>query len=237
MTFDNRVDIHGISTMIRTDDINSNADLDDIERKIIKGDLIIDDDHQQATTSQQYIIDIDNILDGGMNDSIKDYNNSDAEQTVVYDTKYPSSMNARRNVVSDMHADDDYSHDDGNDSHYRDHSFDDNYKNKKKNIFKHKTKEEERAKALKQYLRGDDESDDDEKYNIGPETLEDDKIVMIEQIENLKVELEIEGCDISKFEITENDSHDKIQDVWRKLKLKSQYKTYSNMFEFIIDIR
>ena len=107
MTFDNRADIHGISAMIRTDDINSNADLDDIERKIIKGDLIIDDDHQQATTSQQYIIDIDNILDGGMNDSIKDYNNSDAEQTVVYDTKYPSSMNARRNVVSDMHADDD----------------------------------------------------------------------------------------------------------------------------------
>ena len=233
MTFDNRADIHGISAMIRTDDINSNADLDDIERKIIKGDLIIDE-QQQTTTSQQYIMDIDNILGGGMNDSIRNYNNSDAEETIVHDTKYPSSVHARRGVASahsyDVNADDNY-HDDDDGSHYRDRSYDDNYNKKRRNVFKNKTKEEERAKALKQYLHGDDESDDDEKYNIGPETLEDDKIVMIEQIENLKVELEIEGCDVSKFEITENDNHDKIQDVWRKLKLKSQYKTYSNMFE------
>ena len=67
-------------------------------------------------------------------------------------------------------------------------------------------------------------------YNNEPENLEDDKELMIEQIENLKNELEMENVDVSKYQINRNESYNKIQEMWKKIKLKSQYKTYANMF-------
>jgi len=235
MNFDDRADIYGISMMINENDINSEANLDDIEKQIVSGKFTMGEENK-VSVAQQYVMDLDKIVG---RHKYGNENFSNQKNATIKSMFSGESYVSRR--VDDENSKYDESYYSGEESPHRSQS---EYKTTKQydrdyglirtsdqdGFFNHKTREEERANALKQFLKGDD-NDQDDKYNIGPERLEDDRIVMIEQIENLKVELEIEGCDVARFDIKENDNYEKIQDVWRKLKLKSQYKTYSNMFE------
>ena len=175
--FDDKADLYGISSMIRTDDIDSVIDLEDLEKKVMSGNIIVE--NTKETTAQKHDIDINKIIEGNnsetfdIEEKLIKFNLRDRESNGSLDG-YDNKSYYSDARVSDRNADVQ------SDQYYP--KFHD--KEGKRNFFKHKTKEEERAKALKQYLHGDDDGNDQEdKYNIGPERLEDDKIVMIQQIE------------------------------------------------------
>ena len=53
MEFPDRRDIHGISAFINKDDIRSNVDLEEIEKKIVSGNLFVD--NEEAEKSIKYL--------------------------------------------------------------------------------------------------------------------------------------------------------------------------------------
>lgn len=242
--FPDKTDIHGVSGMIRTDDIDSNADLELIEKNIIRG-IFPNPDDKEVPSFDKFKLDIDNIADNE-EPRYSEPARSAGRSVVSFHDDRRSNFDDRKSAGISA-RDDDYSrhssprrerHENYDDSPNQREIFD-SYSNERSanndnKLNQYRTKELNRAEALKQFFQGDDnddENDGKDRYSIEPGRLEDDRVVMLQQIDNLKVELEMEGCDISKFEVAENDSYDKIQDMWRKLKLKSQYKTYSNMFE------
>ena len=105
-------------------------------------------------------------------------------------------------------------------------------------IFNRKQENKKELRAFNQFIDpGEEErSGNNISYDIGPEILKGDKNMMIEQIENMKVELTIEDVDVSKFEINEDDSYEKIQNMWEKLKTKSKFRTYTNMFTDSVEL-
>ena len=54
MDFPDKRDIHGISAFINKDDIRSNVDLEDIEKKIVSGNLFVDNEEAENTVALQY---------------------------------------------------------------------------------------------------------------------------------------------------------------------------------------
>jgi len=242
-------DIKGINRIIRTDDIDSEANLEIIEKNIVQG-MFLDTDKENVPASQKLIFDLDNIIKHNV------YDNTVPAQSVgrsatsfhnerqsnrgasIRDDEYSRYSSPRRNNPRESpephRRPDPFGRSGRSEQSRESEPFreseqprSDNYR-----LSQYRTNEQIRAETLKQFFRGDnDDADETNNYSIEPGRLEDDKVVMLQQIENLKVELDLEGCDTSKFEVSENDSYDKIQDICRKLKLKSQYKTYSNMFD------
>ena len=97
--------------------------------------------------------------------------------------------------------------------------------------FHAETVEERQSRALNLYIDDNNDGDKRENYDLSHERMDDEKLMMIEQIEELKINLELEDMDVSRFKVNENDSFDTIRKIHTKLKLKSQYKSYSGMFE------
>lgn len=104
-------------------------------------------------------------------------------------------------------------------------------KNFSKPYIYNETIEEKRSRALNSFI--DSHTDETTKvaYDLSNDRKDDEKLVMVEQIEELKNNLELEGVDVSRFEVSEDDDFEKIKGIHTKLKLKSQYKSYSCMFE------
>ena len=211
MPISDKTDIAGIHMMMNGDDVESQFDLEEMEKNIINGKFLVNQEDLKKNMADDYMNSMMNLdLDttsGPSRNNFDDFDNraeSEAEQDNYPSSRqdnYPSSR--QDNYPSSRHSID--------------------------NMDIH-TKEHERSQHINEFLR-DDSDDDDDTYDMNPERIEDNEAMIVEQIEHLKTELESEGCDVSKYEINKGDSYDHIKKIWEKLKLKSQYKTYSNMFD------
>ena len=219
MDFPDKRDIHGISAFINKDDIRSNVDLEDIEKKIVSGNLFVDNDEAENTVALQY---------------------ADAMNMIFEDNKEEIDVISKKSYMTHNIQDNFNDSDDNFNEEYQGNINDINsFKNYNKPYSinnsnynsNYKLENQKKSNILNQFLNTNNNiNKTTDKYNSEPENLEEDKELMIEQIENLKNELEMENVDVSKYEINRNESYIKIQETWKKLKLKSQYKTYANMF-------
>ena len=54
MDMHDRTDADGIANMIRRDDLDSNVDLEEIEKNIVNGNLLIEGDNMGKSAAQKY---------------------------------------------------------------------------------------------------------------------------------------------------------------------------------------
>lgn len=212
MMFSNKIDAYLTSHMINTDDVASSVDLEELEKQIISGNSHVSKEELEKNPVQMH----ENIINEIMNDESSNVNNTLSFNDNVTEHSQNDNMSSFNDDI--LLQNDNIS------------SFDDNVLSFDDKNYPQQTMEEQRSKALRNMMSENEEMDDD--FDITPERLEDNKSLMIEEIESLKNELYLENVKIDdRFNVTEHDSYEKIQDVWRKLKIKSQYKMYNTMFE------
>lgn len=236
MDMNDRTDIEGIHNMIKSSDIDSNIDLKEIEKKIINGDLYVDDVNRKSA-SQRYKETMQQLMKG----TIQIDNESPRDETTNVPNRDPSVgsdrdvYNENYNNMMDYHSV--KSHNDrrarDTNSYYdpnRSEKYDQSNYNQQKNYYQQKTKEEERQAALKQFLNLDKEEPGiSDKYELDHERLVDDKVYMVEQIDDLIDELQVDRND-SRYRINDEDNYDTVRTVWERLQYKSQLRTYNALF-------
>ena len=223
MDMNDKTDIEGIHNMIKGNDIDSAVDLNEIEKRIINGELYVDDINRKSA-SQQYKETMKELMKGTIpinNEYPIDEtgNVSNIEITSIANDKNIEDENYNNDFVQDTRS---YSN--------RSERYNQSNYSQQQNFYHQKTKEEERQAALKQFLNtGKDEHDTSDKYELEHERLVDDKVYMVEQIDDLIDELQVDRDD-SRYRVSDGDSYDSVRTVWERLQYKSQLKTYNALF-------
>ena len=89
MEFPDRRDIHGISAFVNKEDIRSNVDLEEIEKKIVSGNLFVDNEEAENTVAIQYadamnmIFEDDNMELGNVSEKTYMENNDNQEPLLL----------------------------------------------------------------------------------------------------------------------------------------------------------
>ncbi len=236
MNLNDKTDIEGIHNMIRSDDISSEADLKDIENRIVNGELYVDDNNARQSASQIYDETMNQLLRGTMQSENKSPEIYPVNINVESDNSSIGRRSERRSEHRSEHRSERRSNYSRPSHRAESREFesvrnDDTYAQPETGRYQQRTREEERSAALKQFLKTDEVNDNDnnDKFELEHEKLADDKVIMIEQIESLKDELRLDKND-KRFAIDEDDDYNKVRATWERLKYKSQLQTYDTMF-------
>ncbi len=181
----NPTDIIGINKMIRDDDVISNADLKDIEDKIINGELFVTN-IEPISAQEKYNSICKKIMDDGAATSI---GNNDNESILNFGATDEEEMLPIRATTGRGNSD-----------------------------------------ALRQYLyAGEDIKKEPESAPV------DDKLLKLEEIENLKSQLNLSREDAAQYEVDKNDDYQTINEVWERLRHKSDLEQYDYLFTQAIE--
>jgi len=225
--------IAGISNLLRDVDIDSNIDLEELEKEIVQGaqisnndEINIADQFKKEMDKLSRDFDIENINKDNNDLRVNTYNspiqsptNSVKNSPKISSNQIPkySKYNSPRNSNDERKKDtinwDAYEPDDIQ--------------------LKQMTNEEKRQKKINTVLSGIDEKEN--AFNIEKESEEDDKASLLEQIDMLKITLEDDGVDVSGIpNINKNSNIKDLQNVYKILRLKNDRNRYCSFAEELI---
>jgi len=231
-----RTDVDGIHNMINMEDISSNAPLEDIEQQISEGFSFLPKNNQELSIPQHF----DNLLNDNEDYDNYSHNRGDRDNRdnrsnsggfAMHNSRASSPAPSFMSVKShDERTPNTYDPFNNEMDRMRDNRSERGTRSPTRD-FNAETMEERQSRALNLFIDSNNDGEKRDNYDLSHERMDDEKLMMIEQIEELKVNLELEDTDVSRFKVDENDSFDTIKKIHTKLKLKSQYKSYSGMFE------
>lgn len=217
----NQTDIAGISRIIRNDDLESEADLKEIENKIVNGDLYVEEDN--VISVKEKFHDICKQIIGGEEtyeqENPPNYAPSHSEMSDYdpYDVRTRSHRSAADSVLENPIS-----------KPHREYLDDEDYYSYHK-----RTNEEKTSAALKNYLKNDDHNDAE--FNLGYERLMDDKLIKLEEIESLKSQLNLKKEDMEQYNVNKEDDYNVIKGVWERLRHKSELEQYDYLLTQAIE--
>lgn len=212
-------DATNITGMSKLVNYEGNKDLDEIERGIIGNN---DDDVEDVDDVAQYkkqLEDLGSALGVTLNDESDEGDDGDEsdesgdeidEEEVI---PYRHSSNVDRYSSGDVN-----------------NMFDQvsTYKPKSNSYMERVTEEQKKQRILKHVLHGVE----DQKFSVEKEKEEDDKAILLEQIDMLITNLKDEGIDVSRVpEVGNNSSIEDIENVHKILRLKNDRNRYCSFAE------
>ena len=235
---DDPKNIAGLSNLIKDDDIDSNMDLDELEKEIANGAYISQEEEinvadeyrkEMSRISRNFDIGIsENEQPSSSNDNYSgdlsfeenNYTTLDSPKNVIPShTSYNSPRQSQINEYS-------------NSSSSKDDINWDSYEPNDKQL-RNMTVEEKRQSKINNVLKNID--DKELEFNIDKEREDDDKVSLLEQIDMLKITLEDDGVDVSGVPNINKQSNMKdIQNVYKILRLKNDRNRYCSFAEELI---
>ena len=209
MEFHDRTDVDGIHNLIKLDDVASNADLKEIEKKIINGELFVSSDNNKKSASERYRDTMNQLMSGSLgpkntlesqinqkselsfDDGKQDRHVSEhsfSKHSAYNDESSAAEENRSEDIRSTRSRDRGRDKVSQEDKHYRIRDLSPIRKystvKSRSNLDRHRTREQNRSDALKEFLQNDDTDIENNKYELEYERLTDDKLLMLEQIES-----------------------------------------------------
>lgn len=212
--------IIGVAALMDDDDINSQLNLEDLEKEVITG-ANIDSNYDQIDHAEEYKKEMERIqqriqIPGEAKSFVADEFDFGAKSVVsvrefetpkpmVAPSIRPESMNSR--ILFDIPS----------------------YEDKQMNYM---TSEEKKRGHIDNVMSGIGEKDIE---MLEKEREEDDKDRLLERIDSLRDTLQDDGIDISKVPVVDkSDSYSKIQTVYKSLRLKNDRNRYCSFAEEVI---
>lgn len=223
--FDNNQNILGITKLVNNDDENVN--LDELEKELIKGTDMLEDE-SEIDYEGEYAKEMDNLLKK-INDKSDNFDNFDDKK---------DEFNFEKDDKSEKYSDDEEMK--TNNIIKRENRYDNIYNNDiSKNVvyrsndknYIRMTNEEKRQGHIHNVINtmGEDEYGN---FNIEKEQEEDDKLILLEQIDMLRQILEDDGINVSRVPEVNIDSNIKdIKNISRILKIKNDRNRLSSLAE------
>jgi hypothetical protein len=205
--------ITGISRLINYD---GDRNLEDLEKGII------DDvnDTAEITDVEQYkqqLEELGNALGVSLDDDDDDDKDDDNEGDVMDEEAHPYEQRS-------VNVSNKYNSDDIDDMFSKVPS----YKPRPNSYMERVTEEQKKQKILKHVLHGVE----DQKFSVEKEKEEDDKAILLEQIDMLITNLKDEGIDVSRVPEVDNSSPiEDIENVHKILRLKNDRNRYCSFAE------
>jgi hypothetical protein len=230
---DDPKNIAGISSLLKDDDIESNIDLEELEREIALSGHIIDEEEiniadnykkEMNRLSRNYdigVVEDDIFNESSNNDSM---HNVDVSSGHVVEKQYHQESSYSDNNIP--------GYDQYNSPKHSDKINDYEYESNNKHIV-NMTIEEKRQDKINNVLKNID--DGDLEFNVNTEREEDDRASLLEQIDMLRITLDDDGVDISGVpSINKQSKMSDIQNIYKILRLKNDRNRYCSFAEELI---
>lgn len=234
---DDPKNIAGLSNLIKDDDIDSDMDLDELEKEIANGAHISQEEINIADEYRKEMNRISRNFDIGISENEQNISVSNDKYADDLNEEYDyTSLNSPKNIIPSHN-----SYNSPKQSKLNEYS---NFDNSKDDInwdayepndkqLRYMTVEEKKQSKINNVLKNID--DKELEFNIDKEREDDDKVSLLEQIDMLKITLEDDGVDISGVPTINKQSNIKdIQNVYKILRLKNDRNRYCSFAEELI---
>jgi len=230
--------IAGLSNLLRDDDMESNMDLEELEREIANGAHISQE--EEVNVAEEYRKEMNRLsrnFDIGISTSDLELpklsittQHTSPENSPIQSPKHsnpiPSYSTYNSPRPTQNHETEPKPYNDRNKVNWDSYEPDDSQ-------LRHMTNEERRQSKINNVLR--DIDDKELEFNIDKEREDDDKSSLLEQIDMLKITLEDDGVDITGVpEINKQSSIKDIQNIYKILRLKNDRNRYCSFAEELI---
>jgi hypothetical protein len=217
--------IAGLSCLLKDDDIDSNMDLEELEREIASG-ATLESNNDDINVADEYRKEMDRLsrnFDISPTTQEPETRQSRLEDDFVIS---PSNSVASRHSHPETLSRNQYN------SPRQNHSHEYSYEHNDTQL-RNMTQEEVKQDRISQVLCDIDDKELD--FNVEKEKDEDDKSSLLEQIDMLKITLDDDGVDVSGIpQITKNSSMKDVHNVYKILRLKNDRNRYCSFAEELI---
>lgn len=205
MDIQDATNIAGISKLVNYD---GDRKLEDIEKEIID-EIDEIDEVTDADVYKKQLEELGNSLGVNLDDDIQDDESTYEEEQVPYN-QYETPKRYNTEDVNTMF---------NNTAEYR----------PRPNTYGERiTEEQKKQKILNHVLDGIE----DKKFSVEKEKEEDDKVILLEQIDMLMINLKDEGIDVNRVPVVDNSSSiEDIENVHKILRLKNDRNRYCSFAE------
>lgn len=233
---DDPKNIAGLSNLIKDDDIDSDMDLDELEKEIANGAHISQEEINVADEYRKEMNRISRNFDIGISENeqkISSLNDNYNDDSVDEDNYI--SLDSPKNIIPSHNSYNSPKQSKVNESNFNNSKDDINWDAYEPNDrqLRYMTVEEKKQSKINNVLKNID--DKELEFNIDKEREDDDKVSLLEQIDMLKITLEDDGVDISGVPNINKQSNMKdIQNVYKILRLKNDRNRYCSFAEELI---
>lgn len=222
MNVHDSTNITGISTLVQYDGAE---DISQIEKSLIENTTSEKTDPSDVETYKKQLEELGSALGISLDDSEKgiDSNESDSDEDDNRDDGDVSDDSSSSDKKSMSGG---YGYTPGGESGVYDNV--PRYTPSSRNYVNHMTEEQKKQRILKHALSGIE----DNKFSVEKEKEEDDKAILLEQIDMLITNLKDEGIDVSRVPFVDNNSPiEDIENVHKILRLKNDRNRYCSFAE------